>query len=37
MNMIIDTSNMKILDVTMGFDSRTPEQYWASIEQWLSR
>jgi hypothetical protein len=37
MNMIIDTSNMKILDVTMGFDARTPEQYWASIEQWLSR
>jgi hypothetical protein len=37
MNMIIDTSNMKILDVTMGFDARTPEQYWAGIEQWLSR
>jgi hypothetical protein len=35
MNMIIDASNMKILDIAMGFDSRTPEQYWASIESWI--
>lgn len=37
LNMIIDTSNMKILDITMGFDARTPQDYWASIEKWLSK
>jgi hypothetical protein len=37
LNMIIDTSTMKILDITMGFDARTPQDYWASIEQWISK
>jgi hypothetical protein len=37
LNMIIDTSNMTILDITMGFDARTPEAYWGGIEAWISK
>jgi hypothetical protein len=37
LNMIIDTQTMKILDVMMGFDARTPQAYWADIAKWLSK
>jgi hypothetical protein len=35
MNMIVDTSTMTILKIDMGFDSSTPEAYWADIETWI--
>ena len=37
LNMIIDTRSMKILKIDMGFDSRTPQAYWADIAAYLSK
>ena len=36
MNMLIDTRNMEILDISMGFDTSRPDVYWAAIDEWLS-
>ncbi|HWA78279.1 MAG TPA: redoxin domain-containing protein [Polyangiaceae bacterium] len=35
MNMLIDATTMRIIDVTMGYDSRTPEKYWQYIDSLL--
>lgn len=35
MNMLIDTTTMRIVDVSMGFDSRTPEKYWQYVASLL--
>jgi hypothetical protein len=35
MNMLIDATTMQIIDVTMGYDSRTPTKYWDYIDSLL--
>lgn len=37
LNMVIDTRTMKILDVSMGFDARTPQAYWDGIAAYLAK
>lgn len=37
MNLLIDASNMQILNVTMGYDATSPEAYWGAIDKWLAR
>jgi hypothetical protein len=37
MNMLIDASNMRILDITMGYNSAKPEEYWNRIDAWLAQ
>ncbi|MGC4089690.1 MAG: redoxin domain-containing protein [Polyangiaceae bacterium] len=37
LNLLIDTSDMRILKVTMGYDSSDPQAYWTAIEKWLAQ
>lgn len=37
LNLLIDTSNMQILNVTMGYDATDPQAYWGAIDKWLSQ
>lgn len=37
MNMLIDTTNMRVLDIVMGYDIREPKSYWAKIDRWLAQ
>lgn len=35
MNMLIDATTMQIVDVTMGYDSKTPDKYWQYVDTLL--
>lgn len=37
MNLLINASNMQILNVTMGYDATSPQDYWGAIDKWLAR
>ncbi|MFZ5894416.1 MAG: TlpA disulfide reductase family protein [Myxococcota bacterium] len=37
LNLLIDTSDMRILKITMGYDVSNPGEYWGAIDKWLSR
>lgn len=37
LNLLIDASDMRILNVTMGYDATDPEAYWGAIDKWLAR
>lgn len=35
LNMVIDATTMQIVDLTMGYDSRNPDDYWTTIASWI--
>jgi hypothetical protein len=37
LNLLIDASDMRVLNVTMGYDASDPEAYWGAIDKWLAR
>ena len=37
MNMLIEASTMRILDITMGYNASKPSEYWDRIDAWLEQ
>ncbi len=37
MNLLVDTTTMRIVDISMGYDTSNPDRYWSAIEALLAK